>query len=898
MWWNVLRVLLQTAERVSGYPDTISKRNLWCAILAALGDASMQHHLRNFLFLNASVIAIELPRSMVIYTIQKAQLNVATMIPAHLPDGEDEDVWLRGMHDEAMEHVARAHPRCEGIKCSSLVVPFLYTRSASHILRSRLPRFVAKKDLPHLRLARSECEADGTELTLVINDNAVGAVCAHAALRTLERVRDLGLYRPLTTLCWNDPEDTVYWHRFPCGAMACFTNPIRAFTETPMAWTPIPLTTAQMAAQDVPFAPALAGLRHEAVNVALLRRKDIPQDVRAYLAVTWARALGITDKSLACMGAFEREYVERFKDMRRGESLLPPHERRLFVHMMAMSAHVTTSPVRAPAFFAHLERENWHADEYQVWSRWGSSSAYVRKCVFSFPTERTRPLLDKALFLVAVPLAQVLYTQRLQWTAANADAARALLERTGTSHGAFGVLARFMEEEAQKVAVRLCSKEKKRDEEGDGATPKKNAGRPLAARASGDAGDDGAEGDGAEEEVATVDEDSHVARAKRLAARVLHGWDVVLLGSGCFFEASDVDVAVCVADASSLEDAYEQVRARTGWQPRYAKVGERVAVLAGVFESVPVDAQVWRGESAAFCHTPAERMTHRAIQLTSRLTRQLAPTDVARVRSLHRWAHAATLKGQTRCRMPGVAVTVLAACAHEDTLRLALASLRDRVFARVAPRAVLGEGLADARAEYERPEIALDVGCDAEHRASSSSLCAQMTASTTRHVLDALAHALTLDDDALCSAAAYATWRARTMVVAARMRPRTADASACGVLRAVVALEGHPLIDAVHVEDEDGHVKVRCTLRDVCVKRYGFRKGDVVVRRDAWWATVRRGRREWLLALTERAAPGAAPGAAHSVRDLVAVDDDAAVANAPGLTSDVIAGFDPRGWTV
>ena len=248
-------------------------------------------------------------------------------------------------------------------------------------------------------------------------------------------------------------------------------------------------------------------------------------------------------------------------------------------------------------------------------------------------------------------------------------------------------------------------------------------------------------------------------------------------------------------------------------------------------------------------------------------------------------------------------MTVLATCTGDTTLRQMLTTLRDRVLSHLAPRVVLGEGLHRNRAEYERPDLALDV----RWKDSSPSLCTHTTASTTRHLLDALAYALTLHDDALCSKHAYAEWRANTMIVAARLHPHTVDASACGILPAMVALEGHPLIDTVYVQNEENAgekecVAVLCTLRDACARRYGFRKGDVVTREDAWWATVQRGTRSWRLALTLREGdklPDSVTSMerARTVREMMALGRDAIVPNAPSLTVDVTACFDRRSWS-
>ena len=51
-------------------------------------------------------------------------------------------------------------------------------------------------------------------------------------------------------------------------------------------------------------------------------------------------------------------------------------------------------------------------------------------------------------------------------------------------------------------------------------------------------------------------------------------------------------------------------------------------------------------------HTPAEVKTSEAIELTARFTRQLSPSDVARVRRVHDWVHAGRQHYETSRQAP------------------------------------------------------------------------------------------------------------------------------------------------------------------------------------------------------------------------------------------------------
>ena len=287
----------------------------------------------------------------------------------------------------------------------------------------------------------------------------------------------------------------------------------------------------------------------------------------------------------------------------------------------------------------------------------------------------------------------------------------------------------------------------------------------------------------------------------------------------------------------------------------------------------------------------------------------------AHARHLHAVLGRLGLKGHRLGRLPGVAVTVLAILltrrgADTRARRHAalLGALRD-LLRREAPVADL-DALEVSRGEGAgRPTAPLRVV------AHEIDLASRLTACTTRHLLDAVAHAAALPhaDAALGGAAAAARWRDATMLRCARVRPRSAAAVAATLHAALARLDGHPLMDSLHVEEEEaaggaegggegGALLVRCTLRaDADVARYGLREGDALAPprvAGGRYAIVRRGARAWPLAC---AAPGrtATPrggGAAPSVRDLVLVAPGVVVPNAPSLTVDVLSHFGPDAW--
>ena len=154
---------------------------------------------------------------------------------------------------------------------------------------------------------------------------------------------------------------------------------------------------------------------------------------------------------------------------------------------------------------------------------------------------------------------------------------------------------------------------------------------------------------------APSEEHNHIALAARMASEL--AIDVTLIGSGIFFAARDMDVVIRWSPKVSLSDAYEAVAAATGWSLVNVVDGEHTAILSGTFDGVPVDAQVWRGAPAA---TRAEMRTAAAIAMSNRLEHE-TDTYVQRcIRLLHRWGDVALIKGHLLCRLPGIAITILA----------------------------------------------------------------------------------------------------------------------------------------------------------------------------------------------------------------------------------------------
>ena len=341
-------------------------------------------------------------------------------------------------------------------------------------------------------------------------------------------------------------------------------------------------------------------------------------------------------------------------------------------------------------------------------------------------------------------------------------------------------------------------------------------------------------------------EDDRDAVLERLQTQLLDPtWSVALIGSSIHFaSANDMDIVICVPEAETLEEAYEKVRTRTGWDPQYDCItGEHVAVLHGVFENQLMDAQVWRGAADA---SVAEAETARALALAERMRTHTDACCRRHVQLLHRWAESAQLKGHRLGKLPGVAITCMAIVAscqvhdrstegeNEDVNVLPLLNALCAMCVQSAP-VVDFDNLCDHGRTtcHTRASEALKVVVDERNVAN------RLTRGSTRHIGEILTFAvnnasLLRRNVSFFDGTIYESWRNEHMILCARLRAVDAKALSHTLGAALKRLDGHPLIDTFHVgdaTDADGKtvVEVRVTLHaSAPLDRYGLREDDRV----------------------------------------------------------------------
>lgn len=200
------------------------------------------------------------------------------------------------------------------------------------------------------------------------------------------------------------------------------------------------------------------------------------------------------------------------------------------------------------------------------------------------------------------------------------------------------------------------------------------------------------------------------------------------------------------------------------------------------------------------------------------------------VRQLHAFCEKAGLKGQQLCRLPGVAITCAAialSCRKYKDLPTLLKQFLDVL---LTDMPILhfdslegGEG-AECVANASPLQIVVQ----------ERNVLARTTTSTTRHMADILAQAAMASFLVDPMRVDYDAWRDAHMVRCLRVRPAN-TAERCRTPSTAVCsnLDGHPLLESLHIGEEDkgcaeSVLLVRVTIRPRCDSRYAFGDGCVV----------------------------------------------------------------------
>lgn len=732
--------------------------------------------------------------------------------------------------------------------------------------------------------------------------------------RFLHSPQEVAAYRPLATLKPDDPDDVLFWLKTTCGRLVVLRNP-RYVLKT---WTLPPVVkggTCIPGQIDRGVGTMIESLKEDTLflRAQAFCAKWVPGCIRAFYVKMAVQDFLITDELIDHVGCAWNDEVDSHTNL--------VADLRNMHHLMSYAGKTTPMCVADG-----LVRAMKVVTTPQLWWHWASRSPFLWSTLAVMPLVATVHMCSCQVFRDV--LAAVLESRKGAWTALEVKKAAFLSTHSNAPEWIPVELERLearATEAREETLLREWrdTKDGKEEEQGKKkGSPVKKAKRRRKKTSPSQKTHATAPEAEEEEEVATAatiegvhELATHEALVGRLKATLLDdAWTCELIGSGLFFAASDADVVIGVEDVATLEEAYERVAARTGWHRCYDAIGEHVAILRGTFDGVRIDAQVRRtsGGDDTGGDTPAERQTRSALALTHALTCHTDAASRRDVRALHEWARVAGVKDAALCRLPGVAVTLTAVV-------LGCARHRDDATSSTAPALTPLLHAWRAAMTHEAPCVDLDrqtmttrgqqrPAKPAAVRAHDANVASRLTVGTTRFLLDMLAHATSLADP--LDPRAYAAWRARHLVRCVRVRPREGARTIARLLPSVLArLDGHPLLDAVHVtrddDDEGTTLTVWASLQaSADADVYGFREADEVSDATATGVvTVARRGRRWSLLATRRGdggrngEQGEDDAGKARVTDLRRVGGDGwVVPNAPYLTVDVGACFSPADW--
>lgn len=859
--------LLQSACHTIGvtkhFENTHPKLLLWAIVISTITASSrFRENVEQQWLLSDDLKLFDTALGVVIFTVREWQVNVNLLVPRVRQSAHE---LLQQARDFFSEH----YPG----------YALELTPLRTHIRSVPKPFFTYRRVVPSReRRLEITLSADGR----LVSWNETSSV---SVTRLLTDPKEVAAHRPWALMALDDPFETTYWHRFECGRLAAFTNPLFPI-KVPAP--KLPDCFAEDAhvecrvLEDV--RQCLVGLAPQCVeDLGVMVCADwVPVTVRALAIELGVKRLGLTDELLTLVGS-QRLSISN------GKSLLEELYRVADVFRVHRNRESRRILLALSATLKNIQ----YTEEWRTWmlnsSVLHALLLHTEYCDWKRACDTCDALYDITAIVLfamlqhddAVMLLQGKDLQKAERIiAVRPDAAPThpswyLMDHIRKRNSESRRASRIMMHEST-MGVRAC-KSHDRHGKSSGRTSKKEveSSDPVAVVVA------------SPTFVAT-----HVERAARFASAL--GVPCELIGSGIFHDEGDLDVVALVPGAASLEQAYDEVKrclanvSPARWDEKYERIdGEHVAVLSGTFEGHSVDVQVWRGELAGT--TPAERKTRCALQLSRRLARELDDLTRERVRFLHRWASVAGLKGHILGCVSGVGLTCLAILATPSSLEFLLQGVRD-ILAQEVPaldfdRSAVG-GTRPGRSRCDTPlSIVIDDCC----------VTARMTTGSTRHLLDMVSFAVSLpsSEQRRLDARTYVQWRHENMIRAVTMVVLDPSRATLALRRALCALDGHPIIESFHLEEDAGTLIVWVTLDPhVDATRYGIRDTDEIVVQDKRAFVVRGGRRLPLLSSSRPAHQSSPP----CVTDVIHIGSDTAVFNAPSLFIDVAACFDARVW--
>ena len=611
-----------------------------------------------------------------------------------------------------------------------------------------------------------------------------------------------------------------------------------------------------------------------------IKQKKIPFQIRRHMALIMCSIDGISDTKIRFLGTVFRHLKAACADNDFTGTI---------VRLLKAMESLETEPQSTGDVKAYIRQISNKAEQCPLWRQWTRSSSHVLAVIGGLPISLFQTVCT---WPHIVDIANRVVSLAADWDRGTIARARALCI-TGVAtyeiRTGFDALLHQWDDHIATLEYEGTAKQ----------TPKAHAHTSLAATA--------------EERRLVVPDSSQAQSVGKPALRLIDrsdatlddmchdiaqrfSLDVQLIGSGVFWKGKDIDIIVCVPEAQSLEDAVDYVVQKTGWTLTTASPNaDHIKLLQGTHEGMPIDAQVWRGESPKTQMTNAEKKTARALELTRKLRHEGWCLRHS-IRLLHAWFEAAGLKNHMLCGMPGIAITSIAIalaarCYLKDAddsfhLRTLLKRLVDALSTSM-PCIDLEEGVAHVSAYKGMPSTALQV------TAYGTLLNTRTTASTTRTLYTMATYALQQSDSNLLLPNVYNAHRRHVFVSCGFFQASDLSSIAMHLPGAAWRMDHHEVFDAIDFQPSplrEGAFEVFVRLLCTAPSRYGFKAPPLITtlpEEEARCVEVSVDDRKWFVPIACNA-DGDASRDTHSVdvggRMLV---NGVCIVNAPFLIADV-----------
>lgn len=816
---SVARAVSTSISVSRDWKPTHGKAFLWHLVMSLVTDVKdFRQHTCDVGFLTYDVIFLKVRAGLALYTVNKLQVNVNILVP---------------VDPQSSVHLVReVEQYISGIYADHTInlVPL-----RTHIPELSIAEFVKRRRFVPSRVYISK-------LSVVDYDRRIIRCCEHdiIALRRIECKHEVAKYRPLSTMCSTDDLETTYWHKFECGAIFAFTNPLADMVESvpfPPPFCKGSVISRHMDDTICKFVYALHPFRMTETTF-IVEQRWMPPNIREICVCSAISTFGITDELVISVG-------ENIFDTPSSSGFM---SELIYVFKLVQTTMMVSDKCMC-VMMATMMRK---LDDNPVWRKWICESTLLWTCIMRIPCSLLDTLLRRSdMELFRTMCIRLLHHRIGMWTpdekervsilyrvvrecltlpprkcAVEMDAIRQAFESlNATANVALDVLANEISTvPVAEVARSNRKKCKKKLPRSQASRPDSIPGSKLTSlpNPSADVNKDvvvqirvplykNVEPQCAAQSGCNLSgaSSTHVPIVQKMR-RQFPSLHIDLIGSGIFSNTGDVDIVVTVSGhmtatsdsttSPSLSEAYEYVRSVTGWSPKYHKVdGVHVSVLSGTFDGVAVDAQVWRGEVRVL--TRSEVLTREAIDFARKLSAEAGVEALAAARWMHEWTEAAGLKGHKLCRLPGIGVTCAAialTCGSQRwTCRSLLSSMRECLSSDM-PLIDFDSLRVSADTVATRCTVPLTI------MVNERNCCSRMTAATTKHMVDVLAYALERGVDlGICDKSVYSEWRRHNMVVCARARPRTHASISYSLLSVAASLERHPIIDTLYFSNDD-----------------------------------------------------------------------------------------------